>query len=135
MATIQWDRLLETCHRRKASDILLIAGSPPLIRMGESWRALQIPPFTAADIETMAKERLGATLEGESDGYAYSDFSYGDVARFRAMAFGYPSTRALLIARYLTEASDDKTAKTATIMSSPKEQMHDLHSSSRGLGF
>lgn len=99
MASLQWDRLLETCCRRDATDLLLIAGSPPMIRLRELWRALQVPPLDIAALQVLADERFGTRPDGEGDGYAYSDFRH-DEARFRAMAFGHPDTRVLLVSKY-----------------------------------
>jgi Tfp pilus assembly pilus retraction ATPase PilT len=105
MASLQWDRLLETCYRRNASDILLSPGSPPMIRLSESWRTLQAPPVDTAAIQALVAERFVTAPDGEHDGYAYSDFAYKGMRRFRAMAFGYPATFLLLIARYPAEDS------------------------------
>ncbi len=102
---LQWDRLLETCFRRNASDILLSPGASPMIRLAESWRALQVPPVDPATIQALASEQLGAHPAGREEGYSYADFSYGDVGRFRATAFGYPATNVLLISRYPREDS------------------------------
>jgi Tfp pilus assembly pilus retraction ATPase PilT len=100
MAELRWDRLLETCIRKHATDLLLSPGSPPMVRLRESWRALQIRTLDAATVRAMANERMGTAPDGEADGYAYSDSRYGDIARFRAMAFGYPNTTSLLIAMF-----------------------------------
>ena len=106
MASLQWDRLLETCCRRNASDILLSPGASPLIRLAESWRSLQVPAVDAATIQALASEQLGENPAGREEGYAYSDFGYGDAGRFRATAFGYPATNVLLISRHPSGESD-----------------------------
>jgi Tfp pilus assembly pilus retraction ATPase PilT len=101
MADLRWDRLLETCIRKHATDLLLTSGSPPMVRLRESWRALQTHALDAEAIRALASERLGTTPDGEVDGYAYRDFQYGDPGtRFRAMAFAYPNTTSLLVAMY-----------------------------------
>ena len=41
MSTIQIDRLLETCVKRKASDLHLVVGKPPVLRMHGHMRELQ----------------------------------------------------------------------------------------------
>ena len=107
MASLQWDRLLETCYRRNATDILLSPGASPMIRLAESWRSLQAPAVDAATIRALASEQLGENPAGRAEGYAYADFDYGDAGdagRFRATAFGYPATHVLLISRYSSEA-------------------------------
>jgi Tfp pilus assembly pilus retraction ATPase PilT len=102
---LQWDRLLETCYRRNASDILLSPGASPMIRMAESWRSLQVPPLDAATIQALASKQLGENPVGHEDGYSYADFRFRDMGRFRATAFGYPTTNVLLISRYPRDAS------------------------------
>lgn len=100
MGSLQWNRLLETCYRGNASDILLSPGASPMIRLAECWRSLQVPPVDAAAIRALAREQLGEHPDGREEGYSYSDFGYGDVGRFRTTAFGYPATNVLLISRY-----------------------------------
>jgi len=100
MASLQWDRLLETCCRRNATDILLCPGTSPMIRLTQSWRWLQVPPVDAATIQALASERIEEHTAAHEAGYCYADFNYGDTARFRAIAFGYPATNALLISRH-----------------------------------
>ena len=106
MGSLQWDRLLETCYRRNASDLLLSPGASPMIRLPESWRSLQVLPIDAATIQALAAEQLGENPAGREEGYSYSDFAYGDAGRFRATAFGYPATNVLLISRYPSDGSD-----------------------------
>ena len=99
MPRLAWDRLLETYCRRDASVMLFVPGSPPILHIGQDWRPLQVPPLEAADVVEMAAERMSPAPDGEAAGYAYSDFWYGDVAYFRAMAFGHPETRLLVVSR------------------------------------
>jgi len=118
MASLQWDRLLETCYRRNASDVLLSPGASPMIRLAESWRSLQVPAADAATIRALASELLGENPAGREEGYAYSDFDYGDAGdatRFRATAFGYPATNVLLISRYPSDGpgGDQQTREAA----------------------
>jgi hypothetical protein len=95
--SVAWDRLLETCYRREAELAVLVPGSPPLVRVGDTFRALQVPPLTVKDLEEMVRERLGETPELNSDGYAHGDFWYGDLVFYRVLAFGFPNTRALVL--------------------------------------
>lgn len=97
MATIAWDRLLETCYKRKADAALLCPGSPPLLRIEQAWRSLQVSPLELQDVKAMAAEILRPKPDAETDGYAYSDFWYGDVEFFRAMAFEFPETKLLVV--------------------------------------
>ncbi len=99
MPSVAWDRLLETCYRQGAEVAVLVPGSPPLVRVGDTFRALQVPPLAVQDLEDMARELLGDAVKSDADGYSYVDFWYGTLAFYRAMAFGFPSTRALVLSR------------------------------------
>lgn len=100
MADLTLDRLLETCHRRNASDILLRPGGPPLIRVHDCWRSLQTGPVTPADIKSISDEIINPPAPSKSDGYHYYDFWHGKLAQFRIMAFDYPNTTALILMRH-----------------------------------
>ena len=99
MPSVPWDRLLETCYRQGAEVAVLVPGSPPLVRVGEVFRALQVPPLTEQDLEDMVRQLPGGAPTLEGDGYLYLDFWYGKLAYYRAMAFGFPNTRALVLNR------------------------------------
>lgn len=99
MATIAWDRLLETIHRRRATLALLNVGSPPLLRIDEDWRVLQVPALGRDDIAELVAERFAVEGSNMSDGYASFDFWFGDVAFFQVMAFGYPNSVSLVVSR------------------------------------
>src|SRR4051794_17897696 len=90
MPKIAWDRLLETSFQR-GPDLLFVPNSPPFIRPDSNWSLLRVPPVSSHDVSDMAAE-LMPVVDDELDGYAYRDISYGDVARFRLMAFGHPGT-------------------------------------------
>jgi Tfp pilus assembly pilus retraction ATPase PilT len=100
MPVVKWDRLLETCFRQGGTAMLITVGSPPFIQIAELWRAMQIDPLARRDLVGLAEQVLGSGRGSQRDGYAYLDFAYGNVARFRAMAFGYPKTSVLLISRW-----------------------------------
>jgi hypothetical protein len=93
-----WDRLLETCLKQNAAIALLVSGSPPLLLIKGAWRTLDVPPLESAHIATLAEQQLGDTRPG-ADGFAHCEFAYGDIARFSVIAFGYPSTTALVVTR------------------------------------
>jgi hypothetical protein len=112
MASLQWDRLLETCHRHGAGDLLLTPGSPPMIHLHEGWRALHTPAIDVGAVRTLADDRLGATPDAEVDGYAYSDFRYGEAGMFRAMAFGFPNTTVLLVTRFRSDPDGEQPQET-----------------------
>ena len=96
-----WDKLLETAYRR-GSDLLFIGGSPPLLRTKDCFRNLELPSLSTQGVEALAKEILVETPSSPfavSDGYTYQDFRHGKVAWFRAMGFGFPNTKLLVIMR------------------------------------
>ena len=97
MAKLAWDRLLETCHKRDAPLLLLVPGGPPIIRVAETWRSLQVPPVARADLAELVSQ-LDAP-DGRADGYAYRDFWYGNAAFFRVLMFGYPDTSTIVVSR------------------------------------
>jgi twitching motility protein PilT len=106
MARVEWDRLLDTCVRSGATDVLLAPGSPPMVRLADGWRSLQrVDVLTPRQVANLAEEHLGLKVGKQIDGYTLSDFSYGNLARFRVMAFGYPRTKSLLITRWPAEHS------------------------------
>src|SRR3712207_2399379 len=102
MASLAWDRLLETCSSRNASDVLLMPGFAPSIRLQDEVRTLQVPPVEPADLEHLLREIFPAppAVPASTDEYAYQDFSYGETVWFRALAFGYPQTKLLLVMRH-----------------------------------
>jgi Tfp pilus assembly pilus retraction ATPase PilT len=111
MAGLPLERLLETCVRNNATDMRLVPDAPPQIRTTQGWRALSIPPATAADIALLAEDiltRAPSCLQG--NGYTYLDFWYGDVAYFRAMAYGHPDTTALVLMRLVPPSEPPPTS-------------------------
>src|ERR1700749_3843972 len=89
MATIQIDRLLETCVRRGASDLHLAVGKPPTLRLHGHLRELQTkvlePEDTVALMKSITPERI--QQEYEETGSGDFGFAYGDQARFRVAVF------------------------------------------------
>src|ERR1700731_1442603 len=96
MSTIQIDRLLETVVKKKASDLHLAVGKPPVLRMHGQMRELQTkvlePEDTTALMKSITPERI--QQEFEETGSGDFGFAYGDQARFRVAIFkqrGYAS--------------------------------------------
>src|SRR5438128_7507222 len=89
MATIQIDRLLETCVRRGASDLHLAVGKPPTLRLHTHLRELQTkvlePEDTISLMKSITPERI--QQEYEEQGSGDFGFAYGDQARFRVAIF------------------------------------------------
>lgn len=101
MATIQIDRLLETCVKRKASDLHLAVGKPPTLRMHGRLRELQTkvlePEDTVALMKSITPERI--QQEYEEEGSGDFGFAYGDEARFRVAIFKQKGCCSLVLRR------------------------------------
>ena len=89
MATLNMDRLLEACVAQEASDLHLITGRPPVLRVDGSLRSLETktlePDDTTALMKSVTPDRNQQELQEE--GGTDFGFAYGDVARFRVSIF------------------------------------------------
>ncbi len=101
MATIQIDRLLETVVRQKASDLHLVVGRPPCLRLRGGIRELQTKPLepedTTALMKSITPERI--QQEFEESGSGDFGFAYGDAARFRVSIFKQKGVASLVLRR------------------------------------
>src|SRR4051794_24417711 len=88
-STIQIDRLLETVVRKKASDLHLAVGKPPVVRLHGSLRELQTKPLEPADTMALMKSITPERIQQEFEETGSGDFgfAYGTVARFRVSIF------------------------------------------------
>ena len=90
MNSVKIETLLEECVRRKASDLHIQYGIPPILRIDGALVA--IPNIPALD-EATIKELIFATMDEDQQKIFLKDkefdysFSFGDVARFRVNAF------------------------------------------------
>ena len=89
MATIQIDRLLETCIKQGASDLHLTIGRPPTLRLHGRLRALETkvlePDDTIALMKAITPERCQQELQ-EQGGTDFG-FEFGTAGRFRTSVF------------------------------------------------
>jgi twitching motility protein PilT len=89
MSSIQIDRLLDTVIKQGASDLHLVVGKPPAVRLHGRIRELKTkhltPDDTMALMKSIASER--AQQELQEEGGADFGFSYGDQGRFRVSVF------------------------------------------------
>ena len=89
MATIQIDRLLETCIKRGASDLHLHVGRPPTLRLHGRLRPLETkvlePEDTIALMKSITPERNQQELQ-EQGGTDFG-FEFGKAGRFRTAVF------------------------------------------------
>ncbi len=89
MATILIDKLLQTVVNRKASDLHLTVGQPPVIRVDGRLKRLETkvlePEDTVALMKAITPERCQQELQ-EVGGADFA-FAFGDQARFRVSIF------------------------------------------------
>src|SRR6201996_8409881 len=88
-STLQIDRLLETCVRRKASDLHLAVGKPPTLRLHGHMRELQTKALDAEDTMALVKSITPERIQQEFEETGSGDFgfAYGEAARFRVSIF------------------------------------------------
>lgn len=101
MATVQIDRLLDTCVKQGASDLHLTVGKAPTLRMGGHMHELKTkvlePSDTASLMKAITPEK--AQHELQDTGTADFGFGWGDKARFRVSVFRVKGELALVLRR------------------------------------
>ena len=89
MATVNMDRLLQACVTQGASDIHLVTGRPPVLRIHGRLRSLETkvlgPDDTSALMKSITPDRNQQELQEE--GGTDFGFAFGDEARFRVAIF------------------------------------------------
>ena len=99
MSQIHIDRLLETVIKQKGSDLHLVVGRPPTIRMRGRLVPLKTkvlePADTVALMKQIAPERSQTELQEE--GGSDFGFAYGDQARFRVAIFKQKTNVSLVL--------------------------------------
>ncbi len=89
MGTFLIDKLLQTCVNRKASDLHLAVGQPPVLRIDGHLKRLETkslePEDTVALMKSIAPERCQQELQ--EVGSADFGFAFGELARFRVSVF------------------------------------------------
>ena len=96
----QLEPLLQELWRHRATDLLLTAGSPPLMRIdGVVTPLAGASPLTDADTASTVRTLLGPTDFDRFEQQREHDFafSWGDVGRFRGNAFHQRGTVALAL--------------------------------------
>jgi len=100
-STLQIDRLLETCVRRGASDLHLVVGKPPVLRLHGHMRELQTkvldPEDTMALLKSITPERI--QQEFEETGSGDFGFAFGNDTRFRVSVFKQKSYASIVLRR------------------------------------
>lgn len=105
MATVNMDRLLQACVMQDASDLHLVTGRPPVLRIDGSLRSLETkelePDDTTALMKSITPDRNQQELQEE--GGTDFGFAYGDVARFRVSIFRQKGNISLVMRRIPTK--------------------------------
>jgi len=98
------DRLLEACVSQDASDLHLVTGRPPVLRIDGSLRSLETktlePDDTTALMKSVTPDRNQQELQEE--GGTDFGFAYGDVARFRVSIFKQKGNISIVMRRIPT---------------------------------
>ncbi|MGE4285899.1 MAG: type IV pilus twitching motility protein PilT [Phycisphaerae bacterium] len=89
MATIQIDRLLDACIRMDGSDIHIVVGRPPTLRIGGSLKSLDTKVLDADDTTSLMKSITPEKNQQQLQEVGSCDFgfAFGDRARFRVAVF------------------------------------------------
>ncbi len=87
--TIHIDRVLETCIKQGASDIHLVTGRPPVLRLHGSLRSLETKVLDSNDTQALMKSITPDRNQQElqEEGTTDFGFAYGDAGRFRVSVF------------------------------------------------
>ena len=93
------DRLLQACVTQDASDIHLVVGRPPVLRIHGRLRSLETkilePDDTAALMKSITPDRNQQELQEE--GGTDFGFAFGDAARFRVSIFRQKGNTSLVL--------------------------------------
>jgi twitching motility protein PilT len=89
MATILIDKLLETVVARKASDLHITVGQPPVLRLDGRMQRLETKVLEAEDTVGLMKSITPERCQQELQEVGGTDFgfAFGDKARFRVSVF------------------------------------------------
>jgi twitching motility protein PilT len=87
--TIHIDRVLETCIKQGASDIHLVTGRPPVLRLHGGLRSLETKVLDGNDTQALMKSITPDRNQQElqEEGTTDFGFAYGDAGRFRVSVF------------------------------------------------
>ncbi|MBW7989044.1 MAG: type IV pilus twitching motility protein PilT [Planctomycetes bacterium] len=104
MTTVNMDRLLQACVSQGASDLHIVVGRPPVLRIDGSLRSLETkvlePDDTTALMKSITPDKNQQELQ-EEGGTDYG-FAYGDQARFRVAVFRQKGNLSIVLRRIPT---------------------------------
>jgi twitching motility protein PilT len=89
MATVNMDRLLQACVTQGGSDIHIVVGRPPVLRIDGKLRSLETKILDAEDTMALMKSITPDRNQQElqEEGGTDFGFAFGDMARFRVAVF------------------------------------------------
>jgi len=89
MATVHIDRLLEACIKMGGSDLHLVTGRPPVLRIGGRLRSLDTKVLEPEDTVSLMKSITPEKNQQELQEVGGTDFgfAFGDAGRFRTSVF------------------------------------------------
>ncbi|NQT00419.1 MAG: PilT/PilU family type 4a pilus ATPase, partial [Planctomycetes bacterium] len=104
MATVNMDRLLQACVTQGASDLHLVVGRPPVLRIDGSLRSLETKVLESDDTTALMKSITPDKNQQElqEEGGTDYGFAYGDEARFRVSVFRQKGNLSLVLRRIPT---------------------------------
>jgi len=118
MASILIDKLLQTVVNRKASDLHITVGQPPVIRIDGRLHRLETkvlePEDTTALMKSIAPERCQREIQ--EVGGADFGFAFGEVARFRVSIFKQRGHVAMVLRQIPTKLLNMKELGTPEVL-------------------
>jgi Tfp pilus assembly pilus retraction ATPase PilT len=106
-----WDRLFDTCIGIDASDILLLAGMPPLLKKAGRLRELAVPSLTAVEIGSMLQALSPLPERPNERGYFSFLISHQKKCWFRVESFGLPEPHFTILMRLSEPPEGDQMAE------------------------
>ena len=97
--TINMDRLLQACVKQGASDLHIVTGRPPILRVHGGLRALETKVLEPDDTIALMKSITPARNQEELQEVGGTDFgfAFGDAARFRVAIFRQKGSVSLVL--------------------------------------
>jgi twitching motility protein PilT len=105
MGTVLIDKLLQTVCTQKASDLHLVVGQKPVVRLHGHLRALDTKVLEPADTVGLMKSITPERCQQELQEVGGTDFgfAFGDMARFRVAVFKQRSNVSMVLRRIPNE--------------------------------
>jgi twitching motility protein PilT len=105
MAVVQIDKLLETVVKERVSDLHIVVGQPPVVRLGGHMVRLDTKDLEKEDTISLMKSITPERNQQELQEIGSSDFgfAFGDKARFRVSVFKQKGNISLCLRRIPNE--------------------------------